>query len=147
MATTRLGLGGPATAYPGFSGKSASTVVLRTIVITSDITQVVEWETERDVPTVHVMDEGTQFQVTVRDQDGVIVDVSSASVLTMEFTKPNGRILTRTATKTNGGGDGVADYTTATGELDALGAWYVRVYAEIGAWKGRGNRYRFSVTV
>lgn len=97
--------------------------------------------------TIHFMDEGTQFLATVRDQDGAIIDLSSASVLQMQFTKPNGTVFTRTATKTNGGTDGVADYIAATGELDALGTWYARVYAEIGVWKGHSDRYKFKVDV
>jgi len=46
---------------------------------------------------VHVDDIGTRFLVTVKD-DGVVVDISSASSLAINFRKPDDTVVNRTGT-------------------------------------------------
>ena len=73
---------------------------------------------------VHVDDIGTRFKVTVND-DGVAVDLSSASALAINFRKPNDTIINRTGATLGDGSStsGVMYYDTVVGDLDAVGNW------------------------
>lgn len=70
-------------------------------------------------------DIGTVFKATIKDGTSV-VDVSSATTLQLFFLKPDGDIVTRTATLTGGGTDGVIQYKTVSGDLDQVGSWVVQ---------------------
>jgi len=87
-------------------------------------------------PEVHVGNIGTIFRGTVRDAAGV-VDISGASTLQLFFKKPNGQVLTRTATLTTTGTDGQLEYETVAGDLDVSGVWQWQGYVVTsdGAWK------------
>ena len=71
---------------------------------------------------IHKDDVGTKLLVTVTD-GGTAVDVSSASSLSIYIKKPDGTILTRTATKNTDGTDGKMYYVTVAGDLDAAGQY------------------------
>jgi len=69
------------------------------------------------------------FEFTISDQDGTIVDISSASVLEVIFRKPDKSTFTRTAAMVTDGTDGKLQYTTVLADLDAGGPW--RAQAEV----------------
>jgi len=80
---------------------------------------------------VHVNDIGTQFRLTVKDGTDV-VDVSAASTLYIYFYKPDGTILTKTATLVNDGTDGLIQYTTVDGDINVVGRWKLQAYVQLG---------------
>ena len=71
---------------------------------------------------IHVDDIGTRFLVTVKD-DGVVVDISSASSLAINFRKPDDTVVNRTGSTIGDGSSvsGVMYYDTVAGDLDAAG--------------------------
>ena len=73
---------------------------------------------------IHVNDFGTRFLVTVKE-DGVGVDLSGASELTINFRKPSDTIAARTGSVLADGSalSGVMYYDTIAGDLDEIGHW------------------------
>ena len=85
---------------------------------------------------VHVNDWGTKFVITIKDEAGAVVDVSSASTRKIYFTKPNGELLTNDAGFMTDGTDGKIQYTTIEGDVDIPGTWKVQGMIETaeGEW-------------
>ena len=94
---------------------------------------------------VHLNDIGTEFRATLKDQDGVVVDISTASTRTMKFRKPTGVTVTKTAALFGTGTDGKMKYLSITGDLDVLGEWRVQGFVAIGAGSWHTDEYRFTV--
>lgn len=96
---------------------------------------------------IHVNNIGTVFQATIKDQDGVIVDVSMASPLTMTFRVPTVPFINRAkaATLVSGGVDGRIKYTSVADFLDTPGDWEVQGYAKIGSSEFYSDLYTFKV--
>ena len=86
---------------------------------------------------IHKGDIGTILEFTITDQDGVVVDVSSASTKQIFLRSPYGKILTKTAAFTTTGGDGKIKYVTISGDIDAPGEWKAQAYVvtSAGSWK------------
>ncbi len=87
---------------------------------------------------IHQNDIGTQFDVTVYDNTSVL-NISSASVRQLEFTKPSRTKVTVTASfsGSSAGSDGKLSYITAASNfLDEIGDWQMQVYLEMstGIW-------------
>ena len=74
---------------------------------------------------IHEGDIGTKLLITVTD-DGVVVDLSSATSLSIFIKKPDGTILTRVGVLETDGTDGKMYYITLTGELDAAGGYKIQ---------------------
>ena len=74
---------------------------------------------------IHEGDIGTKLLITVKD-DSVVVDISSASALSIFIRKPNGAILTRVGTLETDGTDGKMYYITVAGDLDAAGSYKIQ---------------------
>ena len=74
---------------------------------------------------IHEGDIGTKLLVTVTD-DGSVVDISSASSLSIFIRKPNGTILTRTGVLETDGTDGKMYYITVSGDLDKAGNYTIQ---------------------
>lgn len=74
---------------------------------------------------IHVGDTGTEFRITFLDQDGGIVDLSDNDITAKQFLfkKPDGTLLTKTATLYTDGTDGIAKYLTLSTDLSAAGKW------------------------
>lgn len=87
--------------------------------------------------SIHYLDEGTIFQITLMDGSDIL-DVSSATSVVAYFKRPNnGTVLgPKTLTKPNGGTDGLVQYIWGTGELDTIGEWTFQVYVTFpsGIW-------------
>lgn len=90
----------------------------------------------------HVGDVGAVFvvQVTEWDEDTqafVAVNISGATTLTIYLTKPNGTVLTKTASLDTTGTDGKMKYTTVSGDLSVAGTWKIQGYvAGVSGWSG-----------
>ena len=67
-----------------------------------------------------------KFQFTIVDQDGAVVPLQTVTTKDLCFIKPDKTIISKSATFTGDGSDGVIEYTTATTDLDAAGKWKVQ---------------------
>lgn len=76
---------------------------------------------------VRVGDIGTTFQFTIKDGADV-VNISSATTKQIFFTKPDGSVLTKSATFLTDGSDGIMYYTAIAGDLDTCGIWQAQGY-------------------
>lgn len=74
---------------------------------------------------IHAGDVGTKLIVTVKD-NGSVVDISSASVLSIFIKKPNGTILSRSGTLETDGTDGKMYYIVSAGDLDVAGNYKIQ---------------------
>lgn len=84
-------------------------------------------------PCIFVGDIGTVFKFTIKDENGDIVDISSASLLQVTFKKPlNAGNLVKSAILFTDGTDGICKYTTVAGDIDTDGEWRVQVYVIVG---------------
>jgi hypothetical protein len=95
--------------------------------------------------SVRLNDVGTVFKVTIKDPEGNIVDVSSASTKQFIFKKPNRSLFNKNASFFTDGTDGVLTYTTTSGVIDAIGIWQIQVYLIISAGTFRSKKLRFKV--
>lgn len=86
---------------------------------------------------IRVGDIGTQFLITVNDQDNVAVDISSATTIQIILKKPGGTVLTKTALLNSDGTDGKMYYNSVSGDLDECGRWKLQGRVVIGSndWK------------
>ena len=100
---------------------------------------------------VHVGDVGTEFRAQVKDQDGVEVDLSAATVRTLKFRKANGAVITRSAlpgtlddpAKT--AALGWMYYVSVNGDLDVEGGWVQQGYVAVGGGTWHSDEFGFTV--
>jgi hypothetical protein len=74
------------------------------------------------VPTGQVV----TLRFTIRNQDGVIEDVSAATAMILTIKKVGGAPVDKTLTFTGDGTDGQVKYTTLASDLDAPGIWRIQ---------------------
>lgn len=98
------------------------------------------------VREVHEDDIGTQFLVTLKDEDCDIINVSTATVKQIIFQKPDGTRVVKTAGFDTDGSDGIIYYTTVAGDLDQHGIWQLQGYIEMGGASWYSNTYSFNVS-
>jgi hypothetical protein len=91
----------------------------------------------------HVGDIGTQFLLTIVD-NSAIVNISSASNLTIYIKKPDSTLLAVTGTLYTDGTDGIMYYNSVSGDLDQSGIYKIQAkvtissnvfYSSIGSFK------------
>lgn len=70
-------------------------------------------------------DVGVVLRLTVKE-NGIVVDVSSATLLEIILNPPTGSSRRKPATLTADGTDGQIEYQTQPGDLDLVGAWTVQ---------------------
>ena len=85
------------------------------------------------------------FEHTMRDDDDVIVDISSPITLTMFLLKPDGTVLTKTASLVGDGTDGLMHYQVLTADLDAQGDWSRQAYVKTAGGEWTGKLFKFTV--
>lgn len=69
-------------------------------------------------------------------QQGVIVDISSASGLKLVIGKPSGNYIAVTGALYTDGTDGKISYVTVAGDLDEAGPYKVQAFFTLGAYTG-----------
>jgi hypothetical protein len=74
---------------------------------------------------IHEGDVGTKLRVTVTDC-GSVVDISTATALSIFIRKPDGTVLSRTGTLETDGVDGQMHYITVAGDLDVAGSYKIQ---------------------
>lgn len=77
---------------------------------------------------VQLGDVGTAFDVSVYDQDGNLMDLSTATALYVIFLKPDGTNMVASATNPS---TGKVRYVTRTGDLDQVGRWEIQAHIEM----------------
>lgn len=85
---------------------------------------------------IRVGDIGTIFEVTIKD-DGVVVDISSASVKDLIFRAPDAAAVSKPADFKTNGSDGIIQYATTAGFLNIDGNWRIQALITLaaGTWK------------
>lgn len=94
---------------------------------------------------IHLNDIGTAFEMTVKDDDGVVVNLASATTLTFTFDKPDGTNITKTPTFVTDGSDGRLRYVAQSGDLDQIGLWRWQGTIVIPAGTFHSDIYEFRV--
>lgn len=74
---------------------------------------------------IHEGDIGTKLLITVKD-DGEVVDISSASSLSIFIKRPDGVMLTRTGVLETDGTDGQMYYITVANDLNDAGVYKIQ---------------------
>ena len=74
---------------------------------------------------VHLNDIGTSFEITIKE-DGVVVDVSGASLKEIHFKKADGETVKQTAAFKTDGVDGVIKYVSVDGDINVKGDWEIQ---------------------
>ena len=83
---------------------------------------------------IYVGDVGTIVELTIKDENQSVVNVSGATLKQVKFKKPNSTsVITQTAAFSTDGVDGKIRYVTLTGDIDTVGDWLVKAYIELGA--------------
>jgi hypothetical protein len=95
---------------------------------------------------IHQDDIGTRFLVTVKD-DGVAVNLTSATLKQLNFRKPDDSVLNRTASGLGGGSEssGIMYYDTVAGDLDAVGVYKMQGKVTIPSGTFYTDIYTFKV--
>lgn len=93
---------------------------------------------------VRVGDIGTRFKVTLKDGASV-VSLSSATTKQIILKKPDGTKLTKSATFSSDGADGIMYYDTVSGDLDVAGVWKLQGKVVITAGTFSTDIYSFKV--
>ena len=70
-------------------------------------------------------DIGTKLLITITD-DGSVVNISSASNLSIFIKKPDGSVLNRSGTLETNGTDGKMYYATIYGDIDTAGIYKIQ---------------------
>jgi hypothetical protein len=94
---------------------------------------------------IHIGEVGTQFVVTVKDQDGAIVPLDTAVVKKIRFRRPNGTVFERAAGFVTNGADGQISYTSVAADLDTKGDWRLQGYVEVFGGKWWTDEHTFAV--
>jgi len=94
---------------------------------------------------IHVDDIGTNFIVTIRDENEAIVDISTATTKNIIFRKPDGIILTKAGSFVTDGTDGKLKYAFQSGDLDTHGQWYAQAFIDFGSTEWYSDIEKFTV--
>lgn len=96
---------------------------------------------------VRLNDIGVIIELTIKDQDNAVVDLSVASTLQIKLTTPAQTNITtaKTATLSGSGTDGKLRYVTADGDLNEIGIWSAQAYVVIGSNKYHSTILKFKV--
>lgn len=85
---------------------------------------------------IYVNDIGTILRINCGE------NISSASGLTIHIKKPNGVVMTKSASLF---GSNAIQYTTVAGDLDIPGTYYANPAMTLGGWTGRGSTVSWRV--
>lgn len=96
---------------------------------------------------IHVGDTNTEFRITFLDQDGEVIDLTDADITAKRFLfkKPDGTVLTKTASFYTDGTDGIAKYLTLSTDLSDAGKWSLQGKLILTSGVVYSNIIRFDV--
>jgi hypothetical protein len=87
---------------------------------------------------VRVGDNNTTHEITIKDQEDAVVDLSAASSMTVLYLKPGSAgTFTKTGTYVTDGTDGKLKTTFLSADLDVKGSykWQVTLVFPQGTWR------------
>ena len=93
---------------------------------------------------IRVGDVGTKLVLTVVDE-GIIVDLSEATVLTIKMQPKDGKLSVQTGILVGDGTDGKMMYITQEGDLKVDGKWLIQGHVETPAGKWHTDIKEFYV--
>lgn len=96
-------------------------------------------------PEIHVGDVGTQFIVTIYNQEEQVQNISSSTSLLINFLPPSRTGFSKEASLYTNGTDGKLLYVLQEGDIDEAGEWSYQCVLQFpsGAW--RTNIEKFTV--
>jgi hypothetical protein len=94
---------------------------------------------------IHIGDVGTVLTFTVKNQAGVVVNLSTATQHDLIFRKPDGTVLSKTGAFVTDGSDGKIKYVTVAGFLDLAGIWKVQADIDYATTKWKSDIGEFRV--
>jgi len=85
---------------------------------------------------IHVGDTGTKLELTVYDENNAVLDLSGATTRQITIAKPDGSVITRSATLSSDGTDGKMYITSASTDFDMPGVYSIQGYVVFsnGEW-------------
>jgi len=90
-------------------------------------------------------DVGVAIRLTVKDQDGAVVNVAAATEITFTFQKPDETTVEKDGSLSGSGADGNVQYVTEAGFLDQPGGWTYDVRVAVGALRVTSEPVKFKV--
>ena len=95
---------------------------------------------------VQVDDDGIIIRVTVKENDKVTpVDLSTATSILIYLYRPDGALISGSATFTTDGSDGKIEYITQTNDLSVQGMYKIQARYMIGGHSKKTNTSNFLV--
>lgn len=94
---------------------------------------------------VHLADTGTRFELTIQ-ADGIALDISTATVKTIKFQKPDNVRVSKIADFTTDGTDGKIDYITITDDIDVKGEWKIQGFINMPSGVFHTSKATFGVS-
>lgn len=94
---------------------------------------------------VRVNDFGTIFRATIKDQDEIVVNISSAIQSKLNFKNPNGTLYSKNADLYTDGTDGIIEYISESGLFSIGGKWEMQGYVLTPAGQWNTNIVNFFV--
>lgn len=93
---------------------------------------------------IHLNDIGTIFEIALKDCENA-VDLTGATTLEYIFQKPDSSTVTKTAIVAGDPTLGILNYTTISGDLDALGNWKIQAHVVLPSGEWRSDIEKFKV--
>lgn len=89
------------------------------------------------IQEIREYDIGTKFLITMKDQDGDVLDISQATSKKIYFQKPDGTTLNKDASFETNGDDGLIYYTSVENDLTPEGTWQIQAMVVLpdGTWR------------
>ncbi len=94
---------------------------------------------------IHFGDVGSDIIVHFVQADGSDLNVSTSTANSIHFKKPDGTVVTKTATKNTGGADGRIKYTLVADDINLLGIWSIWGDTTLPAGKRTSDSDYFTV--
>lgn len=82
-----------------------------------------------------------QFNVTIKDQNDAIVDVSTATTIKFLFEGPDKSSSSKDGSFYTNGSDGIVKYTASTSDISSAGYWKYQVHIVLS----NGNAYHSTI--
>ena len=95
---------------------------------------------------IRVNDIGTQYLITILNQDNSVVNIANANPKQIVFEDPNGVVLTKNGTLYTDGTDGKLYYISVSGDFKVKGWWELQGYVVISgsAWRSSIEKFKIN---